>query len=351
MEASSRPSLRIAAASRRGVSIISLVRFVDPTAFKKRRVRTVVDADFRGRYGYPMTRPRIAITLGDPTGVGPEIAAAVLDHAASRADVIVFGQWPSPTGAALSDRAVAEAQLGALELAIDAALAGRCDAIVTAPISKASVAEISPGFTGHTGHLAARCGLHADDVTMVFASDTLAVGLVATHVPLRDVPGTITEARCERALRHVVQVASALRPGRALRIAVAALNPHAGEDGLLGTEERDVLVPFCRAARVRGLDVSDPIPADAVFRDALAGAYDGVISMYHDQAMIPLKLAGFGRTANVTVGLPFVRTSPDHGVARDLAGTGRADPSGMRLAVDIAVELVEAGRCGGAMRP
>ena len=331
-----------------------------------------------------MTRPRLAITLGDPTGVGPEIAAAILGEAASRAAVAVFGHWPAleaalrrggvrvpvqiegalpeplpagrvtvvHTGTGEGERptgeGIAAAQLRALDLAIDAALAGRCDAIVTAPISKVSVAGVSPGFTGHTEHLAARCGLRPEDVTMVFASRELAVGLLATHVPLRDVPATVTRERCERTLRHVAQVAVALRPGRAPRIAVAALNPHAGEGGLLGREEADVLGPFCEAARARGLDVAGPIPADAVFRDALAGAYDGVVAMYHDQAMIPLKLAGFGRTANVTAGLPFVRTSLDHGVARDRAGTGRADPSGMRLAVDVAIELWRARAGGGA---
>jgi len=333
------------------------------------------------RYGHPMTRPKLAITLGDPTGIGPEITAAVLEEAALRADIAVFGHWPSllrelkrrghripvrimdamtrppiseeltvihtNTGEideGLSPFEIATAQLRALDLAIDALLAGHCDVLVTAPVEKASVATISPGFKGHTEHLAARAGLRPDDVTMVFASRALAVGLLATHIALRDVPDTVTSERCERTLRHVVRTARALSPARSPRIAVAALNPHAGEGGLLGTEEQDVLVPFCEAARARGMDVSGPIAADAVFRDAFAGAYDGVVSAYHDQAMIPLKLCGFGRTANVTAGLPFIRTSPDHGTARDIAGKGIADPSGMRLAVDIALALQSADR-------
>jgi 4-hydroxy-L-threonine phosphate dehydrogenase PdxA len=165
---------------------------------------------------------------------------------------------------------------------------------------------------------------------------------------LSRVPETITLGRYERTLRHLAQVLAALGKGPRPRIAIAAVNPHGGEDGLLGGEEIDVLAPFCEANR-RGpaAEIFGPIPADAVFRDALGGAYDGVIAAYHDQAMIPLKLAGFGRMTNVTGGLPFVRTSPDHGVARDIANTGRADPSGMRLAIDVAIDLWAARRGGG----
>lgn len=330
-----------------------------------------------------MTRPRLAITLGDPAGIGPEIAVAALADAVARAEVTLFGHRPAleraladrgaparprflndlparreegeivavhtgtGEGPGLSPAAAGESQLRAIDLAVDALLAGRCDALVTGPVSKSAIAAVAPGFTGHTEHLAARCGIAPDAVTMVFASRALAVGLVATHLPMRAVPDSLTRARCERTLRHVAGIAAALGNGRSPRIAVAALNPHAGEDGLLGREELEILGPFCEGARRAGFDVAGPIAADAVFRDALAGAYDGVIAAYHDQAMIPLKLGGFGRCANVTAGLPFVRTSPDHGVARDLAGTGRADPSGMRLAVELAVELAAARR-GGA---
>jgi 4-hydroxythreonine-4-phosphate dehydrogenase len=332
-------------------------------------------------------RPKLAISVGDPSGIGPEITAAILGRAVERADVAVFGHWPSlrralerlkplpsielvdalvdppPPGAAIAVHtgtgeqpldlpctAAAESQIRAVSAAVDAVLAGRCDALVTGPVSKAAIAEVRPGFTGHTEYLAARCGLRPDDVTMIFASRALAVGLIATHVPLRRVPETVTAGRYERTLRHLVEVLSALGKGRRPRIAIAAVNPHAGEGGLLGSEEIEVLAPFCEARR-DGLaaEIFGPIPADAVFRDAFAGAYDGVIAAYHDQAMIPLKLAGFGLTANVTGGLPFVRTSPDHGVARDLANTGRADPAGMRLAIDIAIDLW-AARCGEVRR-
>jgi 4-hydroxythreonine-4-phosphate dehydrogenase len=332
-------------------------------------------------------RPKLAISMGDPSGIGPEITAATLCHAVERADVAVFGHWPSlrralerletrhpvevvhaladppPPGTAIAIHtgtgelpfdlpcaAAAESQIRAVSAAVDAVLAGSCDALVTGPVSKAAIAVVRPGFTGHTEYLAARCGLGPDDVTMIFASRALAVGLIATHVPLRRVPETITVGRYERTLRHLWEVLSALGKGPKPRIAIAAVNPHAGEDGLLGSEEIDVLEPFCEAMRNGpAAEIFGPIPADAVFRDALRGAYDGVIAAYHDQAMIPLKLAGFGLSANITGGLPFVRTSPDHGVAQDVANTGRADPSGMRLAIDIAIDLW-AARCGEVHR-
>jgi 4-hydroxythreonine-4-phosphate dehydrogenase len=327
-------------------------------------------------------RPKLAIALGDPCGIGPEIAAACLAGAVERADVAVFGHWPAlrralerggagplptavgalagapPSGAAIAVHtgagdsafeapcaAAAESQIRAVEAAVDAVLAGACDALVTGPVSKTAVAGVRPGFRGHTEWLAERCGLAPDDVTMVFVSPSLAVGLIATHAPLARIAETLTAERYARTLRHLAAVLRALGKGPRPRIAVAAANPHAGEGGLLGSEEVDVIAPFCAAARAEGAaEIVGPVPADAVFRDAFAGAYDGVIAAYHDQAMIPLKLAGFGRTANVTCGLPFVRTSPDHGVAYDVAGTGRADPSGMRLAIDIALGLLAAGR-------
>ncbi|MCK9459133.1 MAG: 4-hydroxythreonine-4-phosphate dehydrogenase PdxA [Proteobacteria bacterium] len=327
-------------------------------------------------------RPRLAISLGDPSGIGPEIVAATLERGGELADVAVFGHWPSlaralarfggpppsevvdalagspPPGAWIAVHtgtgdlpldapcaAGGESQIRAVAAAADAVLAGRCDALVTGPVSKAAIAEVRPGFTGHTEYLAARCGLGPDDVTMIFAARTVAIGLISTHVPLRLVPEALTAARCERTLRHLAELLSALGKGPRPRIAIAALNPHAGEGGLLGAEENEILAPFCEAQRGSSIaEISGPIPADAIFRDAFAGAYDGVIAAYHDQAMIPLKLAGFGRTANVTAGLPFVRTSPDHGVARDIARTGRADPSGMRLAIDTAVDLWRARR-------
>jgi 4-hydroxythreonine-4-phosphate dehydrogenase len=322
-------------------------------------------------------KPVLAITLGDPAGIGPEIAAKSLGAAVAVSRPVVFGHGPSLRRAAeqagldlpLDERpafeapaegratlvlegagkdafdapgpAAARSALDALDAAIDAVLAGRCAALVTGPVSKNRIAALSPGFTGHTEHLARRAGLEHDGVTMTFVGDRLVVGLATTHVPLADVPRATTLPRIERTAAHVVSTARRLHPGLRPRVAVAALNPHAGEGGLLGGEERDLIAPAC--LRLRALldaDVSGPHPADAVFRDAAAGRYDGVVALYHDQAMIPLKLLGFGRFANVTVGLPFVRTSPDHGVAYDIAGRDAADPAGMRRAIEVAARLV-----------
>ncbi|HUT77255.1 MAG TPA: 4-hydroxythreonine-4-phosphate dehydrogenase PdxA [Polyangia bacterium] len=321
--------------------------------------------------------PVVAISLGDPGGIGPEIVAAALAAAPPDARHVVFGHWPSferALGAAPNRPTVelvpeirepgpgeslfvhcgpdcppiagpsaagARAQLAALDAAVDAVLAGHAGLLVTAPVSKALIATLEPGFRGHTEYLARRCGLDPDAVTMVFASASgPAVGLVATHLPLRDVPASVTPARLARTASHLARVARCLHTASRPRIALAALNPHGGEDGLIGDEERLVLAPFVAGAA----DHSDfvlvgPLPADCVFRRALAGEFDAVIATYHDQALIPIKLGGIGTFANVTMGLPFVRTSPDHGVAYDLAGGGGADPAGMRLALALGARL------------
>jgi 4-hydroxythreonine-4-phosphate dehydrogenase len=322
-----------------------------------------------------------AISLGDPGGIGPEITAAALACAPPGDRHLIFGHWPSfqrvlrdmaQAPAVELIRAVrtpdpgvslfvhagsdcppisgpcaegARAQFAALEAAVDAVLAGRAGLLVTAPVSKTLIATVEPGFLGHTEYLARRCGLDPDAVTMVFASpDGPAVGLVATHLPLRDVPASLTPARLRRTADHLARVAGSLHPGRRPRIALAALNPHGGEDGLIGDEERRVLAPF--AVGLAGhpdFELSGPLPADCVFRRALAGEFDAVIAAYHDQAMIPIKLGGIGAFANVTMGLPFVRTSPDHGVAYDRVGCGAADPTGMRLALEIGARLARPG--------
>jgi len=326
-------------------------------------------------------KPILAISLGDPAGIGPEIAAASLEEAVAHGRPILFGHWPTfqrallarpwrigislvdrplapppegeiafvhcgPLGPAIEEpgRPAAVSQLEALDQAIGAVIAGRCDALVTAPISKAAVAEIRPGFIGHTEHLADCAGVSRNEVTMVFASQALAVGLVSAHVPLREVASSLTRPRLERTVRHLALLLSRLRPGLRPRIAVCGLNPHAGEGGILGFEEQSLLSPLCQELRRTGeLEIEGPLPADSVFRNALAGRFDGVVAMYHDQAMIPLKLSGIGQTVNVTMGLPFVRTSPDHGVAHDLARRGSADPAGMRLAIEMAARLARAG--------
>jgi 4-hydroxythreonine-4-phosphate dehydrogenase len=324
-------------------------------------------------------KPILAISLGDPAGISPEIVAKNLPEASTRCNVVVFGHWPSleqalemsqtiigidlksepspsedgrvavvhcgPDGESIDKpcEGAASAQCHSLKMAADAVIDGKCDALVTAPVSKSQVAQIWPEFTGHTEYLARRASVPPEDVTMVFASKTLSVGLVSTHLPLRDSSEQVKRPRLERTLRHLKQIFSSLEPGRRPRIGVAALNPHAGEGGLLGTEEADVIAPFCREFDGDDVELIGPVPADVLFRDAFNGEYNGVISMYHDQAMIPLKLRGIARTVNVTMGLPFIRTSPDHGVAYDIARTDMANPSGMKLAIELATELRMAG--------
>ncbi len=328
-------------------------------------------------------KPVIAISLGDPAGISPEVVAKSLDDALLTCNPVVFGHWPTferalglvspraqihvvasgeeplevqsglvtvvdcgPEGGPVDtpDIRAALAQFRALEQAVTAVINETCGALVTAPVAKSLVEQVSPGFTGHTEYLASRAGVLSDDVTMVFASRKLVVGLVSTHLPLHQVSAAVTGQSLERTFRHVADLLKVVRPGKVLRIGIAALNPHAGEDGLLGMEENQVIAPFCHALRQLEdplLDIHGPVPADTLFREALAGAYDGVVSAYHDQAMIPLKLSGVGQMVNVTMGLPFVRTSPDHGVAYDIAGMNQADPSGMKLAVEFAWELAK----------
>ena len=328
-------------------------------------------------------KPVLAITMGDPSGIGPEIIAKCLESASRISRPIVFGHWPTLRQALnnvganpriqLMERAKpaephiiaivpteddgppieepgersSRAQFEALEKAVDSALEGTCDCLATGPVSKEQISRIAPGFIGHTEYLAERCGLARDDVTMIFMSEKLAVGLLATHVPMDRIARTITTEHYERTTGHMVALLKEMHPDKRPRIAIAAFNPHAGEGGLLGNEEAGILEPFCRDIRGRvDAEITGPTPADTVFRDAMNGRYDGVIAAYHDQAMIPLKLMGNGQTVNVTMGLPFVRTSPDHGTAHDIAGTGVADPAGMRLAIDAAVKLWRARTSG-----
>lgn len=324
-----------------------------------------------------MNRPCVAVSMGDPAGISPEIVAECLDAAVPICRPLVFGHWPTfedvlaryapsapvdvvsemappqvgrvaffPCGDSgdpitAPGKRCARAQLEALERAVDAVLARRFGAVVTAPVSKTQIATVLPSFSGHTEYLARRAGLRPDEVTMVFAAERLYVGLISTHIALRNAADAVTPARLRRTYRHLLEMAATLHPGRKPRIAVAGLNPHAGEGGLFGNEEQEILAPFCEAMQAAGeAEVSGPLSADAVYRDAVHGRYDGVVAAYHDQAMIPLKLAGLGQMVNVTMGLPFVRTSPDHGVAYDIARTGKADFGGFRVALELAVRML-----------
>jgi 4-hydroxythreonine-4-phosphate dehydrogenase len=286
--------------------------------------------------------PIIAVTVGDPSGIGPEIAV----KAARDADVtaacepLLYGphtpdalaQFPPGQVSPRSARAAYDAIVRAAE----DALAGRIDAMTTAPISKAAFSAAGIPWKGHTDLLAHLC--HAKHVAMMFWSDELRVVLATVHIPLADVPAAITTD----SLLTVIRLTAASMPRFGVaspRLAVAGLNPHAGEGGLLGMEDEAVFVPAVARARSEGLDVSGPFPADTLFIRAMRGEFDVVVAAYHDQGLVPVKLLAFGRSVNVTLGLPIIRTSVDHGTAFDIARTGTADESSLVEAILLAARL------------
>ena len=303
-------------------------------------------------------RPRIAITLGDPRGIGPEVALAALGDpgTAALADYTLIG----PTGLAASrhpyhdigrwtpgDEASAGAAAGrAIEAAVRLALAGEVDAVVTAPIDKHALHAGGFAYPGHTEMLQALTGAPAVGMLMA-AERTLAAGplrvlLATTHLALRDVPRALSP---ELFVTQATLVAEALRGWwgiEAPRVALCAVNPHASDGGLFGDEEARVLAPALRTLRAAGLDVVGPVPADTVFARAMRGDFDAVVAPYHDVGMAAFKTVAFGSGVNVTLGLPFPRTSPDHGTALDIAGRGLADAGSMVEAIRLAVRL--AGR-------
>jgi 4-hydroxythreonine-4-phosphate dehydrogenase len=246
------------------------------------------------------------------------------------------------------------AELAWIDEATDLVRAGVADALVTGPVSKHAIATSgAPGaraFLGHTEHLAAR--LRSREVVMAFRSDDLATALVTTHLPVAAVPAAITPRAVATSTYWLCRMLADLGAERP-RVAVASLNPHAGETGLLGAEEARAIRPGVTLAKRRlaraGVDaeVTGPIGAETALRHAVAGRYDGVVAMYHDQATIAMKLLGFGEAVNVTLGLPIVRTSVDHGTGYDIAWTGRADPRGMIEALELAAKLAAARRSEG----
>ena len=293
-----------------------------------------------------MSLPRIGITVGDPAGIGPEIAERAADDAGVRAvcTPVLYGAQDgcetAPVGAASA--ASGRSAYAAVVAATADAVAGRIDAVTTAPINKAAWAMAGLPWLGHTDLLAELTG--ARRVAMMFHAERLRVVLATTHVPLAEVPRRLTRERIE----EVVGLAHDELPRFGCprpRLAVAGLNPHAGENGLLGEEEELFVRPAVDACRARGITVTGPEPADTLFVRAFRGAFDAVIACYHDQGLIPVKLVAFGQAVNVTLGLPIVRTSVDHGTAYDIAGRGVADPSSMIAAVRLAATLASpAGR-------
>jgi 4-phospho-D-threonate 3-dehydrogenase / 4-phospho-D-erythronate 3-dehydrogenase len=287
-------------------------------------------------------RPTVGITVGDPAGIGPEIARKAADDPRVRrvCDVRLYG--PDEAAAAklvlpgeLSARAGKVAYEAIVTAVTDARL-GRIDAIATAPVNKEAFALAGLPWKGHTDLLGALT--NSPRAVMMFYADQLRVVLATVHVPLADVPALLTPDL----LRDIIQITATELPRfgyRHPRLAVAGLNPHAGEHGLMGDEDDAVIAPTVAACRHHGIDVRGPIPGDTVFVRAVRGEFDAVIACYHDQGLIPVKLLAFGTAVNVTLGLPIIRTSVDHGTAFDIAGQDRADPSSMIEAVLLAARL------------
>ena len=287
--------------------------------------------------------PRIAITLGDPAGIGPEVVRKALasgDFPSGCSFTLIGDEGAGTPGQ--PDKASALASFAALQEAARMLADGRADAVVTAPVSKSQLQGVGFTYPGQTEFFAAAQGV--SDYGMCLSGDTLTVALATIHVPLASVPGLLTIegiVRTGRLLAGFLSRHGNTRP----RIAVAGLNPHAGEDGAFGDEEIRIISPAIEALNETGLAMfSGPGVPDAIFRDAARGQFDGVLAMYHDQGLIPLKLLDFDTAVNVTLGLPRPRTSPDHGTAFGIAGKDLADPSSMIRAIRLACEMASGAK-------
>jgi 4-hydroxythreonine-4-phosphate dehydrogenase len=296
--------------------------------------------------------------MGEPSGIGPEIALAAFDHFAGKVsthplklvgDAGIFAAHKEaliPTRAQVTakpgkpDSTNAAAVTEAIEIAAAACLAGEAAAMVTAPIHKAVLNAAGFGFPGHTEFLAHLTG--ARRAVMMLASEKLRVVPLTIHIPLADVPGAIDK---QSVFDTAEIILTALRRDFGIlnpRLAVAGLNPHAGEEGVLGAEDASVIAPAIAALKARGFHVRGPLSADTLFHAEARKTYDAALCMYHDQALIPIKTLSFWDGVNVTLGLPIVRTSPDHGTALDIAGQGKADPRSMIAAVTMAADMADA---------
>lgn len=325
-----------------------------------------------------MTQPPIiAVTPGEPAGIGPDLCVRIAQDPPDAVLVFIADPWLLaeraqslgtavnldpwiPTGRTKSgawllaveglrgatagrpDRANAAYVLGAVERAIDGCLKHEFDALVTGPVHKGVINDAGLPFSGHTEFLAERTG--TAQPVMMLACPGLRVALATTHLPLTQVPRAVTRERLTRVievlhddLRDKLGIA---RPC----IVVCGVNPHAGESGHLGREEIDVVVPVIELLRARGLRLRGPVPADSAFVPRQMDGVDAVLAMYHDQGLPVIKHHDFGHAVNITLGLPFVRTSVDHGTALELAGTGRADATSLRAAIDMAIEMVHAAQ-------
>ena len=314
-------------------------------------------------------KPIVAITIGDPAGVGPEVVARAvvtpqvqevctpvvvgsrrrLEEAAGICGVRLPGElkveepgsqgqleWGRPSAASGAMAAAA------IELAWEMCMQGRADAMATAPISKAALAAAGYRDTGHTTMLKRLCKV--ERVVMMLAGARLKVALVTIHCALKDVPTLITTEGVAATARLAAQGITWLTAISRPRLAIAGLNPHAGEGGMFGDEEERIIAPAVEQLKAEGLDVAGPLPPDTVFYRAAQGEFDGVVAMYHDQGLGPLKLIHFDEAVNITLGLPIVRTSADHGTAFDIAGKGLARPTSMIQAIIAAATMARARR-------
>lgn len=310
----------------------------------------------------------LVMSCGDPSGIGPEIAAKAWDLVGHECPFVWLGDprhlpegcafrivtdatdsggpvlpvlkvpFAAPARPGAPDPANAAGVIQAIRRGVDLVQSGTARGLVTCPIHKAALkAGAGFGFPGHTEFLAHLAGV--DQVVMMLASDALRVVPVTIHIPLSEVPGALTASLLEQTLR--ITHAALIRDFgiAAPRLAVAGLNPHAGEDGTMGHEDRDVIAPVIARLRAEGMDLRGPLPADTMFHGPARARYDAAVCMYHDQALIPIKTLAFDEGVNVTLGLPFVRTSPDHGTAYDIAGQGVARPDSLIAAIRMAWKM------------
>ena len=314
----------------------------------------------------------LAVSMGDPAGIGPEIIgkAWALRHEAGLPLFVAVGDPAAFAGpververcadaAAVFDRALpvlavadsgavrpgvpdeagARAAWQALEVATALVRDGAACGLVTGPVGKAQLYAVGYGWPGQTEFVAERCGVATADAVMMLAGPTLKVVPLTTHVPLADVPRLLTAALIVRKARVVAADLTRLFGIARPRLAVAGLNPHAGESGTIGREEIEAMLPACAALRTEGIEIGDPQAADTLFHPRARARYDAVLCPYHDQALIPLKTLHFDEGVNVTLGLPIVRTSPDHGTAFGIAGQGLAEPGATVAAIRLAGEM------------
>ena len=309
----------------------------------------------------PQSKPCVGITIGDPAGIGPEVIAKSLQSDSIKRlgsykiigdkDLLPFKIFKGSRCSLIDlnqslkgkfkmghpNRFSARASLNYLNKAIDLLKIKEIDCLVTAPVSKEAISSLGERFEGHTEYLAKAFGVQ--EYEMMFVSPKLRTIIVTRHIPLKDVSQTITPRKvyqticlAEKALKRYFRI-------RKPRVAICGINPHAGEGGTIGHEEKTKIIPAVHKAQQKGMDVLGPLAADTIFIPHIAPKFDCIIAMYHDQGLIPIKTQYFGQTVNLTIGLPFIRTSPAHGPAFDIAGQNKADPSSMSEAIRLACQL------------